>query len=307
MDKIKFYQVRDLGDLLSDTFRFLTQHNRTFWKLTLTYVLPAYLVVALISVVLFKDMYAVLKSLQTFSPTNQEEMAKELLTYFQDFFMQPTNIILSLVIFIASIVLFLYRSILPYFAILEYNEKGEDSPVHELHLRVMQNIGKYFLYLVLLFLCAIPMMILFGIMIQVGIIGWIIMICFIFYIVTLMTTFFPVVFLENTSFTAGFGRLTKLIDGRYFWMTLLLWFLVLVGSVVLTFVISLIGGVAGILGVMAGLVFSQVLSTVGTFMLGIYSSFLFCFNYASIRTELEGAPYDDNNNDLIDQIGDFKQ
>lgn len=310
MQKIKLFQVRDFGDTIRDTIEFLRNHAQPLWKIVLTYLLPIYLVISIITVLVMKDFLIAMQEAGQ-SPEQLQELIQDM---GKDILNNPVPLFGGIgAVSLFSLLVGAYMSSLVYNYVLLYKQTtiGEVS-AQELHQKSVGDMAWYLGYtflLMFIFILGIALPIGFAAASQSGALIGVVVCVILFvaiYAVGALALFFPIAFLERGSFGETVNRCRALISGNW-WRT---FGLVLVVAMGLGIVGSMVGGILGLVGSMFGMMGRLVFSQVGQAAIGVVTNMAIavamCLHYGTLRTEMEGSS-DEEGKDLIDQIGDNEQ
>ncbi len=246
-EKIEIRKVRDFGEIIGDTFIFLSRNFKKLFKSLLFIVLP-FNIIGTTALAYFQyNFIGSFSNKNVLGGYNWDSLISSGWSYL-------LTIVISIISYTFSISV-TYRFITLY-------EKGEDYDVKELweyakkdFFKVLfANIGIFFLVIVGVILCFLP-----------GI-----------YIGVVLSLIFPIMLTENIGFSASLSRSFKLISNNW-WLTFALIFVIAIiqGIIAYTFILPamIFGGISNIFSVnnTDGLMSFQIITTVVSHLVSTFT------------------------------------
>jgi len=285
MEKIELLKYRDVGDVLQDTIKFVSQNIRTIIQIILPYGLPA---------VILQGIFSGLWQYK-FKPL-QEQMASGGITEpseILDLLTQAFGIEYFAVLGISVLVSAVFQAVT-----LTYLDQYQNSLTGEVDPKSVSNVALSKIFKVIGF------SILFGIIItfasMLGLIAFIIgALVVAVYLGVRFSLLMPAAVIENKSFGESMSRSTELVKDD-FWNVLLSLFVVGIGGAVVGAVVSLPGSITQNYATsLVPSVIGGILSAVGSAMTAIISSVGVGFIYFGLIAKKESR----TSSSLIDEIG----
>jgi hypothetical protein len=194
--KIELLKVRDFGEIISDTFVFVRENLKPLLKCFFVFCGFFIAASALFSILQQLKMYSVITDATTLGPRSIFGATNPLAKFFNlEYFI--LLLLLMLTYFAMQITIFSYMAL--------YKEKGNVPPT-------VEEVWGYFKYFFLKVLGS-------GILIAI-LLGIALLLCVIpgIYLYPVMALVFPIMIVENTTFSYAFNRSFKLIKDNW-WQT----------------------------------------------------------------------------------------
>ncbi len=310
MEKIHLFRVRDIGDILRDTFALLKAQATPLWKNVFTIVIPGFIIIAVGMVVTLKDLLLLAQEIQAGGAI---ENSGEMLDSLKSVISSPTMWAGFGVIIICSLFIQGFMNSLVFNYVEAYDKGNEESKNPDsLRAKSIGDIGWYVGYSLLLGFAVLGIAIvlmgggaLSGSALLTFLLGMALFVG-IFVVLPVFVLFFPVAFLERTSFAESWNRARYLTKGEWGTTIGVVIIMALLGGVASSIVSGILSLIGSMFGEFGKLLFSQIGQLGMTGFIGIFSATAYSLLYGSLRAKKEGADDGVLGNDLIDEIGKKK-